>query len=774
MDGEMESIGSESPSPSLSRKASELSQSNSSASSGVATPMRHATTLNSLRRSAADNTHRHEELTRRMRATAGGGLLATSPEMADLFGPAAAFGAGPAAAAAGPSLAASAPLSVAAAVDEAQAPLVEPSFALAASLVDAEAKAEGPLVVDYVRSYVDDLEPQFLRVRVDGEAPVTEEVTDASVRLLFALELRAKYMLPRPDWPYTVSSHGPQPSMKPLEDAVGEFACALEDGVFVVRDRASGRPLVPVVSHTEFYGDLRVLMETACSPIVKSQCFKRLKLLRSRFEMHMLLNEQLERDVQRQVPHRDFYNVRKVDTHVHHSASMNEKHLLKFIKRMLRDNPDEVVIERNGAPLSLKQVFESIELKPYHLSINTLDMHADKSTFHRFDRFNLKYNPVGQSRLREIFLKTDNFVQGRFLAGITRELIANLEESKYQQAEWRLSIYGRSPDEWSKLAHWVIDNGLVSDRVRWMIQVPRLYQIYRSGGTMASFAQLLQNVFGPVFDVTMNPASDPVLHKFLFYIVGFDSVDDESKTEKPMVAFPLPQDWDVNANPPYSYYIFYMWANLRSLNTFRARRGLNTFSLRPHSGEAGELDHVATAFMLATHINHGIVLRKLPVLQYLYYLTQIGLALSPLSNNSLFLAFEKNPLPKFFAIGLNVSISTDDPLQFHITKEPLIEEYSIVQQVWKMSQCDICELARNSVYQSGFERATRQKWLGQRCDLPGTRGNDINRTNVPNIRIKFRQENLLGELAWIRHGAALGASDDLDLRVLDSLVSVYK
>ena len=32
-------------------------------------------------------------------------------------------------------------------------------------------------------------------------------------------------------------------------------------------------------------------------------------------------------------------------------------------------------------------------------------MHADKNTFHRFDRFNLKYNPFGQSRLREIFIK---------------------------------------------------------------------------------------------------------------------------------------------------------------------------------------------------------------------------------------------------------------------------------------------------------------------------------------------------------------------------------
>lgn len=41
----------------------------------------------------------------------------------------------------------------------------------------------------------------------------------------------------------------------------------------------------------------------------------------------------------------------------------------------------------------------------HDLNVDTLDMHADKNIFHRFDRFNLKYNPCGQSRLREIFIK---------------------------------------------------------------------------------------------------------------------------------------------------------------------------------------------------------------------------------------------------------------------------------------------------------------------------------------------------------------------------------
>ena len=42
--------------------------------------------------------------------------------------------------------------------------------------------------------------------------------------------------------------------------------------------------------------------------------------------------------------------------------------------------------------------------------------------------------------------------------------------------------------------------------------------------------------------------------------------------------------------------------------------------------------------------------------------------MSPLSNNALFLTYERNPLPNFFKTGLNVSLSTDDPLQFHFTK----------------------------------------------------------------------------------------------------------
>jgi len=83
----------------------------------------------------------------------------------------------------------------------------------------------------------------------------------------------------------------------------------------------------------------------------------------------------------------------------------------------------DVVIFRDGRELTLSEVFQSLNLTAYDLSIDTLDMHAHQDSFHRFDKFNLKYNPIGESRLREIFLKTDNLIKGRYLAELTKGTI---------------------------------------------------------------------------------------------------------------------------------------------------------------------------------------------------------------------------------------------------------------------------------------------------------------------------------------------------------------
>lgn len=46
----------------------------------------------------------------------------------------------------------------------------------------------------------------------------------------------------------------------------------------------------------------------------------------------------------------------------------------------------EIVIFRDGKHLTLRQVFESLNLTAYDLSIDTLDMHAHQDSFHREHR----------------------------------------------------------------------------------------------------------------------------------------------------------------------------------------------------------------------------------------------------------------------------------------------------------------------------------------------------------------------------------------------------
>lgn len=210
------------------------------------------------------------------------------------------------------------------------------------------------------------------------------------------------------------------------------LAFSLDEGSVYQVYNEKGESITNVPTLRDYYKALDEILDIASDGPAKSFAYRRLQYLEGRYGLYTLLNEYEEVADTKKVPHRDFYNVRKVDTHVHHSACMNQKHLLRFIKSKMKKCPDEIVLDRDGKMLTLSEVFKSIDLTAYDLSIDTLDMHAHTDSFHRFDKFNLKYNPIGQSRLRDIFLKTDNFIKGRYLAEITREVISDLESSKYQ------------------------------------------------------------------------------------------------------------------------------------------------------------------------------------------------------------------------------------------------------------------------------------------------------------------------------------------------------
>jgi len=102
----------------------------------------------------------------------------------------------------------------------------------------------------------------------------------------------------------------------------------------------------------------------------------------------------------------------------------------------------------------------------------------------------------GQSRLREIFMKTSNLIKGKYMAEITKELLQLLEETKYQSAEYRVSIYGRSREEWSQLAKWFIENKIASDNARCLSLGCAAYQNGNSS-------------FPPVFPLQMVDSDSP-------------------------------------------------------------------------------------------------------------------------------------------------------------------------------------------------------------------------------------------------------------------------
>ena len=55
----------------------------------------------------------------------------------------------------------------------------------------------------------------------------------------------------------------------------------------------------------------------------KSFCYHRLNYLTSKHELHVLLNELRESATQKQVPHRDFYNVRKVRQYINSNSYLS-------------------------------------------------------------------------------------------------------------------------------------------------------------------------------------------------------------------------------------------------------------------------------------------------------------------------------------------------------------------------------------------------------------------------------------------------------------------
>eukprot|EP00760_Papus_ankaliazontas_P027935 PhM_4_TR3463/c1_g1_i18/m.25524/K01490/AMPD; AMP deaminase len=604
------------------------------------------------------------------------------------------------------------------------------------------------------KTNVTDRRIAYCRQDVYGPEKETSGFNAAAEELFNAVEMRYRYIRSVPVWKTQTAT---LEALRRAEERYKDLWFVDVLGVWIIKEPGKSAQWPRTIPTLEqFIQDYNHIKRISANPITKALAQRRLMVLHHKFKLHLALNERAEAGSteDKASQNRDFYQAYKVDTHVHMAAGMTAKQLLNFIVDKAKNHPDEYVIAPKGqAPMTLREVLRTLNVTEDYLSIDMLAVQADATIFERFDNFNDKYNPLQSPQLREVLLKTSNYMGGRYFAELTKMTFEQFSRDKFTFAENRVSVYGRDLTEWNKLAQWFDTNGTASPHNKWLIQVPRLYELMktrllpRNIATDFSFGDLLQNIFEPLWEVSIFPSKNPKLHYFLMHVSGFDSVDNEALIDAVCPTL-TPHEYKVDKQPPYMYWMYYMGVNIRTLNEFRSSRGLSTFEFRPHCGESGATDHLVASFLTCDQINHGINLRHSPALQYIYYLAQVGIAVSPLSNNSLFLDFLQNPFPDFFARGLNVSLSTDDPLQFHQTQEPLVEEYSIASKIWKFSANDMCELARNSVIQSGFDHRWKCSKIGDRYFLHSSAGNTSS-THLSDIRMAFRFEVYHTEMNYL-------------------------
>ena len=468
-------------------------------------------------------------------------------------------------------------------------------------------------------------------------------------------------------------------------------------------------------------------------PSLNKFCDAQLRLNQLRFEEYKLRDERRE-EAETRRDHMDFYGVTKVDTHLHLSALLTSPELLAYVAE---------VLERDGAEpyddaRTVGDVIRGAGFAPGETRIDDLQTQATSAMYRDFENFNLAFSPLRSRELAKLFF-SQGVLGGKYLRDIVKR--AGDKAAKLGIIlEPRISVYGRRPGEWHEIAEWYATAR--HPNVVLAIQLPRVYHVWKKAGAVANFGEMISNFFAPLFAASRDPAAHPALAALLADVRCVDTVDNEARAD----AFAV--DGNVSAtdhasaaNPSYSAYHLWFWANLRAVNRLRAANGLNALELRPHCGEAGPVHHLATAWLFADGISHGINLEHQPVLQYCYYLAQVGVSVSPISNARLFVPYAKNPFPQFFKRGLRVTLTTDDPLQFAMSNEPLLEEYTTARHAYEMSMTDLSECARNSVLISSLSPEAKERAIG---------GDDpCNACNLPRCRFDFRHAELSRNLARI-------------------------
>eukprot|EP01084_Bolivina_argentea_P220159 373169_1 len=89
-----------------------------------------------------------------------------------------------------------------------------------------------------------------------------------------------------------------------------QYECKFEKGIMRIISVNANRDVFEMPSFAEYQEDLQTVMNLVAFGPAKTMCYRRLKILHSRFILHQWLNDHVEVLEVKSIPHRDFYNVR--------------------------------------------------------------------------------------------------------------------------------------------------------------------------------------------------------------------------------------------------------------------------------------------------------------------------------------------------------------------------------------------------------------------------------------------------------------------------------
>ncbi|CUS21116.1 LAQU0S02e06238g1_1 [Lachancea quebecensis] len=515
----------------------------------------------------------------------------------------------------------------------------------------------------------------------------------------------------------------------------------------------------------EFSKDFQWVLSYLVSEELNSLATKRIEYLLNRFDLFQQLEGRTENRENRLVPHRDFYNVRKVDQNFLLSGCVSQRQLNEFIWEKLNLEPERIVYkDYSGKEFKLRQIFcngadaksnedASIGLK----AVDDLFLEWYQTVYlpgiHIMGRCS---TATGKDQtflmIAKTFLEFDNYMNGEYFAElVVRYVIQSFEKSKYQLAQ--LSVdFQFSEDWWFKFSNWITKWKLVSYNIRWNVRFGRSYTKLYASGIVKSFQDYLDYIFCPLFSAKAK--NDMKLQYFLSTVCCFDlsATEGDDYVWKTFMDPQLtaPVDWSATRdNPPIAYYMFYLMEYVKQFNLMRRDRLQNPVTLRLYapllrSRVSQFKEGISITEQLESLICNVLLCQSgllqaeplwdaSPAVLYLYYLLQIPVIVSPLSSVSI--AQEKpktsradgirdvtvqstrfytgNPFLQMQKIGHRVVLSSNSVLlNSSYTMEPIIEEYSVAASIYLLNSADLCEFVRNSIVTSGYEGFYKAHWNG--------------------------------------------------------------